>query len=202
MWVNDTIEEDESLAGLLGGTCTCPSGTVYNVGHINGCSALACTGGVSNFGAGEGESECYGSGSRRRRRRRISVEEGDHIHVTCEPTGWTRWQTTEGSLSCSESVFGDPLPPSTPSSSRRRASGNVCQCRRTATTGAFLILPFHLPCASQYGLLPCVQITSSVAPSQRTHTGATTSQRRISSSSTRRAGPMTLTSPAIRSACR
>merc|ERR1712198_460697 len=46
-FAGDVYFEDSALAGTYGGSCTCPTGEVYQVGNIGGdCSSLACEGGV------------------------------------------------------------------------------------------------------------------------------------------------------------
>ena len=42
------VEVDDPAVGSWGGSCTCPDGSVYQVGDkIDGCASLACEGGVS-----------------------------------------------------------------------------------------------------------------------------------------------------------
>ena len=43
----NVVRYKESGVGSWGGTCTCPDGQVYTVGDLEGCSTLACYGGVS-----------------------------------------------------------------------------------------------------------------------------------------------------------
>ena len=44
----NTVIKDAPNTGEWGGTCTCPSGDVYQVGdNHNLCASLACEGGVS-----------------------------------------------------------------------------------------------------------------------------------------------------------
>ena len=83
----NVIRRDERVAGRWGGTCTCPDGRAYEVGHLfDGCRSLACVGGT----AGECRAE----------------RKFDHQVVECEPAGGC--STAQHEFQCIGACRWDP----------------------------------------------------------------------------------------------
>jgi len=82
-----------SGVGAWGGTCTCPDGSVFNVGdNFNGCGSLACEGGVAG--------ECI---------KEVDLDR-DGMKVTCSPApgaepaatcaSFDAWPDVDGGVTC------------------------------------------------------------------------------------------------------